>query len=288
MSELRLHVDDDRRVWWGDARRSAKRSELTSDEFVRQDVVHEAVTLRLFGTPGNAELLWRLHLQRARREQFGTVWVHNPQGCRPGTPASAALRQLWQPGLPQAIDQQAHVFSAAEYPAYLLVDEMLRRNHAASSATFLLAAHPAWTAASFLGCSTPHRRLGLAKLLAAVGDPRWFRDPARPNRLNRLLAHLGLGGWQSTFDHKCRAAAVRTAWGGDEDDCDDVHSILCRILGPQARDAGGLRRVDRFFVRFLNLVWLQRLSPERMVFKPEQLLKRDDEREAWKSCGEAV
>lgn len=145
----------------------------------------------------------------------------------------------------------------------------------------LLTCHPVHKAVMFLRNVSQ-----LVRLVAFIGDARWFRQIARHNRSN-LSSYFGLRTSQvnAYIEGKkspiaTRLALLTSAWYDNDADLGYPNNFLMReVKGLNLKAAvihGGKRLLD-----FLRVLWDDNSNHTELVFDPKRFFKREDEVEAW-------
>lgn len=220
----RLHVAADGHVWYGDGSSPAVDTGLDPWAFAESaaylDRLEAVQVVRLLGTAGNASLVVKLHERRAVDPTFRDkpVYLASPAGVPAAwlrADPGAVLHHLLQPP-PSA--RGCHLLSPADYPTYAMIDTLAGSRGVPEVTRRIAAHHPAWPVFTFLRGADLD---AACRLLCDVVDPRWFHHPARPTRLTRLYAHLGLtpqnaaavaGEGASPGRHFNRAATAVRVW----------------------------------------------------------------------------
>lgn len=298
---LRLHTDTHGVVWCGQNGIMAVNTEFGPEEFVGMKVFKEARRVRLIGTPANARLIIRAYesAQRSLGKIEKKIMIGSPMLCyRPELlmHPEFVLQQMRQPDVAASANGCWHRMLSHDYNNYLLI-QALQDNHGEVNDLVKSVArhHPVWQAVSFI----PEKNLTAAiKLACEIVDPRWYNDPMRPGRMQRLLTYLGIHPRNmramltliSPADTPgCRnwrrAELVVEAWGGlktPTPDLDNPRNFLWRIRQSYDDEAKGLLKASKVFIQYLRLVWLQELAHgSRQVFCPEYFFKQPAEVDAY-------
>jgi hypothetical protein len=296
---LRLHTDRRGIVWCGQNGVTAFCSELPPTEFVRRQVFRTASAIRLLGVPENADLIVQTHEQLVRQSTNllrQTVRLYGPGLCPDRDDPLTVLRQLWQAGPVDEARAGSRAMTTSDFNMFMLV-RSLRERHGAvdDQARSLFRYHPAWPVFTYL----PELDTSAAiRLVCEIIDPRWFRDPARPHRLQMLYKHLGLDletlervlashQNSSLTDRERRALQVLLVWNGlrqpNTVDLSEPRNFLWRIRACAAGTAG-LLKACRSFLRLLTLYWTQRLTAcGRQIFRPAECFRSEQETRSFRA-----
>ena len=251
--------------------------------------------IRVLGTQGNAALL--RELLRAP-ERYRVLEIAGPQLCQAPSeltdPAltlyrmrqSAGLgpsRGGWHTAQPSDRATYALIAYAQEYP----FGDAMRA---------LLQAHPAWPALSFIPHLNEERAV---QLLSEVVDPRWFVNPAAPDRVSRLFAYLGLcprmqiavDADQIRGQRALRCRLVLDTWHGTPGprDLTAPANFLWRVWAAAGSSSRGRLRASQKFIIFLRHVWMNGLYRDTRygrgdgLFAPDLLFKTPAEIEAFRA-----
>jgi len=300
---LRLHTGPDGLVWYGHASlpfectgRSAAEFHRDADSF---DLgLDRARTVRLLGVAANAALvvgLSRYQTARPKRAPAQEILLGSPLVCRGPAALSpeAVLQAMWQPAAPAVAPGCWNRMGPREYTTYSIVSELAATGgHPSELARRSLRYHPAWPALSFLAGLDED---AACRLVAAVLDPRWFRHPARPGRLSRLTAFLGLtpgnmaayvsgGAGGRNYD---RTLTVLDTWAsGFKHSMAGPNGFLHRLAAraPAGAYHLGLLKASERFVRFLFEVWTAETATHPDTrFDPGLFFKSPDEVAAYET-----
>jgi len=179
-----------------------------------------------------------------------------------------------------------HQLTEKDYATFALMAEFARAGHRCTPVVEQhLRRHPAWLALSFLPDLS---KVAACGLIAAIGDPRWHVDSAKPDRHTKLRAYMGLGSRPELIENLLsgkfpedlalapRLKARRLQWvldtwtGGDytppAQDMVGPDGFLWRVYHSVASNKTGFRgmmRACNVFLRFLQSVWLDNLTKAR-------------------------
>lgn len=279
---LKVHSGPDGQVWFLDGDRLPENSGLPVTEYVaRHQTIARADKVRMMGLPGNNTLLAMALFARKLHGDLDSLEVCSPLACDTGArrekPESVLFDLRKWGGRPSCGGW--HEFTHLDYPTYNIAfllgysgdtgitEQMLR----------LLRDHPVWPAIS----AVPHLScLNLCRLLASILDPRFFIDPADPDRLSKLEAYLGLdpkiaiceGRIESPTHQHMRYRNVLSCWKNDDPGRDVALDSPELFIWRAFYEAGGgwkgdLRASQRF-VYYLRHTWLDALYPEKPWVEP--------------------
>lgn len=188
-----------------------------------------------------------------------------------------------------------HKFNADDFCHYLLVARLFKYQPALQvPLTKVLSNHPSWPALSFID-GLDHENV--AALLGVIIDPRWYIDPRKPDRSNKLACYLGLmprfSGSVRTHRYTSgqgqRYVLVRKCWK-DLSKTDPPRSFhprqfLWRIYEEKGGGFRGELAASKRFISFLRQVWLGEIAGESAsdtLFSAEEFFSRKDEMAAYK------
>ena len=312
--ELRLHrtTDPETGSWiWFSRRGQYTAYPLSVAEFIAQDWVQAASTIRLLGSIENAPLILSLYASRRLTGRPVSIQLGNPNHC------------IWpaeRPSVPMVFQRMAaldslrpsvggwHEMTKPDYPSYSLSQSVYAaRGRVTSLASSLLRHHPAWPAVSFSATANSTRA---ALLLALMIDPRWYVDPQHPDRAASLKASFGLresqgqGALQAVLDDKldslqgtaqtkaARAQIVLDSWAGSqrnlarEDVTYNPRKFLWKISHASSADthsARGLLRASHVFLRLVSEFWKSEICaiPRSGLFVAEHFFRDADVTREW-------
>ena len=216
----------------------------TVDELI--DLVRtESRTILIGGTPQNSKLVAELSAIGA------CVYVASPRFCRERCPYGL-LQVDHSVGDRLSIPDWVRI-GPKDSAAFALRDVCRDGTRFPTHTMEVAKRHPAWAAVSFV----PGFDFESAcRLLCGIGDPRWFRDPSRPNRLARLYAYLGLSGRTRGHREASRYEDILRLWFYPP----RVPATPARFLWRTFVEGGGgdkgCRAASRRLIRFVHDVWL--------------------------------
>lgn len=250
-------------------------------EFADSPLVGAAERVRLMGTRGNAALAVRLAARRGRGA-LRSVELCSPLACSTGARRDKPAEVLadlprWQA---RASCGGWREFAPADHASCRLAELDPAGRGAAGSALHLLMEHPAWPALAAVPHLSP---LAVGGLVGVVLDPRFFVDPAAPDRLSKLESFLGLepkiavtqGRPEAPTPQHVRYRAVLACWKLDDPGAEAAAVTPELFVWRAYYDAGGGHRGDlsacKRFVHYLRHTWLDGLYPglAERLFVPE-------------------
>jgi len=127
----------------------------------------------------------------------------------------------------------------------------------------------------------PHEPLAMACLIGLVRDPRWYVAPARPERISKLAAYLGVdpatvsavadGTVVTRAQH--RYELVRSAWFEPAMARPHERNFLGRAFLDHHEPLKAELRASRKFVAFLRHTWMDMLAQtSEPLFEPTFLM----------------
>ena len=189
---LRLHVVDER-VWAALSNPLPESTHLTVPDFLHRPLGSDHV--QIMGSHANARLIAGLYDLKQKQQ------VERVQVCSPLAAKSAAARE----GAHAAITALSMVFIPPSLGGFHEIQEDDYRSYALAAALQewaqtrctdqrakilrLLHSHPAWSALSFIPTLN---EFSCATLLGFLRDPRWYVDPAAPDRPSKMERYMGL------------------------------------------------------------------------------------------------
>jgi hypothetical protein len=274
--EIRLHTDQDGRIWVQDRGEEPRAMGTDPDWLVTQWWLQEAVTIRLLAGLYNADLIAALHGSRCVNKKPRRVLLGNPNLLpleQKRLTTIFSRMDGWD--MPPSLGGWREL-TDTDYVTYALAG-VLQKSHGKLNnlAERLLRSHPAWPAVSFLSTT---KLEAVCQLICEILDPRWHVDPTKPDARKRIHSRLGLGhsgltnigyvlGVETQPDRGIEnARLVLEAWtGGDlrPPEVIDASAFLWRIAMKEPSGAKGLLRASQVFLTFLHDVWLDNLTPMR-------------------------
>lgn len=275
---LKLHTGLDGCVWYSKNIGPPVNSEKIVDEFLRSPLWAEfGKTVRLIGTPQNAELISALYLRRHKRE-VAAVEVAGPNILNSKedlTDPKVVLLQMRSVGLSAACGGW-HQVSMHDYPTYAMLARLNRANFTFDDAAVTyLQMHPAYKAAKFIPTLNEE---ALARLLTTIIDPRWYVDKRLPERAAKLELFLGLTPQIQAHvstptrilkrSREFRCLAVLNTWRVEDAvgvDLTNPANFLYRVYNAAGGGTRGDLRASQVLVRYLRHTWLAGLETRRGV-----------------------
>jgi hypothetical protein len=281
-------VADNGEIWMLNGGHPAAATGLTADEFiVARPAYSPHAHIRVPGLRRNARLLLAL-FQAVQRRQFASLSICSPWCSGPkGDEASPEVLLYASRGfdVPYSVGGWRR-FDAVDASLFKFAAESMEESPSFPD----LNAHPAgWLLRWIDGVDEEL----VSQLLGIIVDPRWFVDPAEPDRANKLQQFLGLdpatqqaesGGarWQ-------RNRLVLHCWKlVAPPDVGTLHLYPRRFLWWSWHAKGGgwkgdLAASKRFvaFVRQAMLMSLCRGAPSRELFVPELFFRQTEVAQAF-------
>lgn len=212
-------------------------------------IAEGASNLRLEGCSENAELIMAL----------GRVGLDGQRVslCAPyrGRSPQSDLQQMWYDGQQQQVRRPFFPITSLDYVNFALLQHWQRGEKLA--ALKLLARHPASVAFAYAEFGAV---LKMVELICQLVDPRWFRNPNRLSRWNKLFRYLRL--YPQQFNRQRFSPAV-LAWF-DVNRLDEASQsgnyfyrqwFRCPTIC-STEQSSGLERVTRRFIAMVAWSWL--------------------------------
>ena len=262
----------------------------TEEDLLGSPLLKEAKEIRILGLPSNAQTICSIISDRYDGENFQScgVYVGTPANCRHKLDdvdfVFESMENLW--GLPRSCGGW-RMCVASDYVNYALVQAITYGyGNLGSQIDKLYKGHPAYLATSFVPSSSLR---SCATMVSQIIDPRWFIDPANPNRLARLRSYMGLteeniskilSGVESGSKNFHRALTVYKALfaGADPNaSLDSSASFFAKKVMRAKTTARGVLRACSSFLHFVRDVWLHVVvTPNRVLFVPEYFFEDND------------
>lgn len=265
--DLRISLAEEGQVWCsrGDAAPYSTGQEIT--EFIASGLLRDARLIQVLGTPAHARLLCALF----EAKPGGLIQIGSPAICPTASiranPA-LVLQHMRMLNLAPSVGGW-HPMTLHDYVSYRLVSHS---QGCTDLPEVLLKRHPAWSSLMFIPEMTEPTAMSL---LATIIDPRWYVDPAHPDRRTRLFSYMGLtdqnmravrARTRSSGRYGERAQLVVDAWTGGR----SVDDIPADITNPgqfswRAWSVGGggprgMLRVSQRCLEYIRLTWLDNMS----------------------------
>jgi hypothetical protein len=261
---------------------------MNVDTFMSEAATELADTVQLMGCAENAGLIEKLY--DAHRRKVLPTWqrieLASPATCPDPQDPLVALASMWETANVEGTCGRLVTAGTAEYMTYAIIAELERNDWDLNAKVReIVKYHPAWPVLSFITTCDVDQAI---VLLSLIVDPRWYVDPFRPNRTNRLLQLLGvtkrnasfLAGKEEKGDRRVGRCQILTAvWMPDVllPPPDSPGSFLHRIMWSSKDICRGIIKANRAFVRFLREVWMQNLAGHRKLFEPRMFFKSESE-----------
>lgn len=272
-----FHVDAQGAVWRGREGMPTRASESLAT-FLDAVPRWRCDAVRILGTAENAPLILAAQASRAAgllgSVQLGTPLLAGVERER-ANPVRALLRAQEAPQRPQCAGGW-HELTHLELPSYRLAAAIYAARPREEWLELYMA-HPLRARLDFI----PHDPMTMAGLVGLVRDPRWYVAPARPERISKLAAYLGVdpatvsavadGTVVTRTQH--RYALVREAWFEPA----MMQRHACNFLGRTFLEHNdplkAELRASRKFVAFLRHTWMDLLAQtSEPLFEPSFLL----------------
>lgn len=303
-TKARVHVDGAQKVWVrgeGDARCVGSVS-----AFLESSEYRFSQNLYVLGSACNAELICTMWTNSLQGSAERAIHIGSPAVCltkRERKEPQIVLGKLDELIGPAPSTGGFHRMTNHDFTIYSLVHQVVRRGWQPNEhARRLLPYHPAYPALSFIPTLSED---AACRLLARIVDPRWFVNPGRPNRLQRLYNYLGLvevnfirhGGY-----HADRAEMTAQAWSGlNRSHRNSGYAVmhpeapgnfLYRVIEKYDGDDRGWYLATRKFLQFVRAVWMDELADTGGRFDgwfvPDYFFRSREEVTAFKRHREGV
>lgn len=294
-SYLKVTSDEDGKIWVIDGDKMPKKVGIGVGEFVDSMLgSKEHKFVRVLASPLNYPLITKLY-QLKKVGNIDSVQIATPLLMQKNRPESSLLRMRLCT-LPASLGG-FHEVTCDDFAMYTLagmVDSLrkveLNKKKDGSltlksqkeydklclSITDLLAAQPIWSYVSFIDSLDP---VLMAAVLTSIGDPRWFINPDRPDRLSKLYSWMGLSGDRSCDGKTYRRKCTELCWYGGSLGGYREYKDFPTILKDKVGDPGCFivkyafdkwgpdpslwphDRISKFLIKFVRLSWLDCIYP---------------------------
>lgn len=293
----KLHVTPDGHVWYSRGEYTPQDSGMSVDEFLNQSSLLLSVkrTFRLIGNSTNAELISALYT-RFNKGSVRAVQIAGPN-VLPGAVNSLSPETVFiymRNCYTTPSCGGWHTLSLYDYPTYALSARLQRNGFSCDDqAETYLRLHPAFCALSFIPTLNIAR---VAQLLVSIIDPRWYADRHTSELGKKIKLFCGLTPKiQKKVDaadavlarrREFMCALVSDCWNTKniaDVDLGDPANFLYRVKAQHADESKGNLRASQKFVEYLNLNWIQALTPalKGSLFIPSMFFLSSDETDAY-------
>lgn len=146
-------------------------------------------TFRLIGCEANYRIITELYSKLMQQEESSTILIGSPALINPQhTSYSTVLSKLATLSVHDSSIHYWHVMGGCDFNNYLLLRAYKEEGYN-DLVRMLFHYHATCNYFEFIGMSD---REAAIKLLAAIVDPRWFVNPVRPNKTDKLESGFGL------------------------------------------------------------------------------------------------
>lgn len=284
MSKARLHVVDDV-VWFGLNDSAVVCSNLSAADFVSSGKLDNVKSVYIVGFPENAALV--LHLYERYSNTSVSVFLGTPMPfLHINSAADSILDNIdLLKSLPPSLGGW-HKCTELDY--YTARMQCALMDLAPVEWTVdLWRQHPLSKKLNFV--------YGLdiyvtSKLICLIGDPRWFIDVDKPNKIRKLLAYLGLkyDNLEKIHDKTCdevvsysksanRCWIAVNSWTGglwyDDAPASEPSCFLWAKAKKEQNELLGVHKATKLFVSFLVDIWLDEASNFEM-FVPKYFFEK--------------
>lgn len=295
-SYLKVTSNEDGNIWIIDGDKMPKKVSSSPEEFIG-DVMgsdkHKFV--RVLASPVNYNLITKLCGLKAKG-QIESLQIATPSLMQSKRPESSLLRMRLCTlpaslgGFHESTTDDFAIYTMARLARVLKTVELkiesckgkvpikVRNEHSkvVLAMTEAVTNHSVWPYLSFIDSIDP---VIAGVVLASIGDPRWFINPDRPDRLSKLYSWMGLSGDRSCPDKVYRKNTIMLCWyGGNMGGFREYENfpviIKDKIKDPNffvikyAHDRWGVdwtkwprNMVSKYLLRFIRLSWLDCIYP---------------------------
>lgn len=144
---------------------------------------------RVIGLPENYRLITELHAAMVGKETGAQLWVGSPRLCcqQNGT-VEQVLSCISVLDVHNSLCHSWHGMDSASYNNFLLLRTQ-QEGEEVELMEHIYSYHVTRPLFQFLGLNQPELAIAL---IGMIGDPRWYINPQRPYRLDRLESYFGL------------------------------------------------------------------------------------------------
>lgn len=144
---------------------------------------------RVIGLPENYRLITELHAAMVGKETGAQLWVGSPQLCcqQNGT-VEQVLSCISVLDVHNSLCHSWHGMDSTSYNNFLLLRTQ-QEGEDLELMEHIYSYHVTRPLFQFLGLNQPELAI---ELIGMIGDPRWYINPQRPYRLDRLESYFGL------------------------------------------------------------------------------------------------
>lgn len=300
---LSIHTTDSQELWFRVASQKPQKFVGGPDEFVdwlasKPEPIRQ---VRMLALPSNAAVGYRLLSTQNRVPPLRL----GPPACLRNASIDVDIggvfsrmdymREVppsvggWRYAIPADVTTFAITEFVADRPRYQHGDLFEKQQQVSEQAMSLLSTHPAWPVLSFVHAAP----LAAMRLIAAIHDPRWFVAVDSPDSTKTLCTHFGLGYRSSdrvqsllrrSHDEKLQPLGlVLATWAKFRSG-----AVVSRRAPPfvypwPCAEAAAAAQPDavatacRVFLRMLNKVWLDNLTPARVYEPVARMLGKNGE-----------
>ncbi len=286
VGRVHLHVTPSGELWAAEDGGAPRPAAGGLPGFLERPAVPKGAVVRVSGEAGNADLILRLWACR----EAGVV--RDVQVCSPLAVSSVKRR-----GHPESAFADLQAWSArpscggwrtvepADVDAYRLAVAAARGERLAPH----LARHPARFAVETASLDGERA----AALLAALVDPRFYIDPADPDRFSKMESFLGLNpdtasGAAPGGRHRQRYDLVTAAWKHSRPSAEDASRtpglFLWDVFYRRGANWQAELKAGQTLIRYLRHLWLDELYRGRVaegLFVATHFFDKDSNRVRW-------
>jgi hypothetical protein len=293
--ELKVHLDwESKLIWYVGDRGEVQCVDLEPEEFAAK-LAGEVEMVQVLGFHSNAELICKLYDVCQNHKDPPIVQIGTPAVCsrKERSDPKAVLQRMDEVGSRRPSQGGWHDLDGRDFIQYLLVCGTFRSNgEITPEVEEVIKLHPAYPALSFIPTLDWRRT---AAVLSHMIDPRWFIDPANPDRSARLRAYFGLtkknvrhcmlGEYDEDMNYE-RAKHAFYSWRGTHslyENTQQPGNFLLRRVARFDNAPLGVLRATHHFITYLKQNWLTGLGGHPELSAPEYLFDGDDD-----DCREAT
>jgi hypothetical protein len=260
VASVKLHVCPTGQVWCANGEHPPVLAAENVDALMETPTISRGKRFRVIASASNSVLIARLFVATQAPIELCTPRL-SLTAAEMDDPRIAILRARELEGLPSSMGGW-HVMSAVEYVPYALADAIAQKRPE-SELRNMLWTHPAAKMWSFFRY---HDTAALARIVAAIRDPRWYVKRDKPDSLSCVMQYMGmnpqtmawvLGRAKRPYGPNDRAKLVLNSWqwqpGPTAAQLEDPRNFLwrqCRLNKTHAE-----LRVCKLLMSFLCRTW---------------------------------
>ena len=283
-SVFKLALDSNSEVWVIEGDRMPYSTKLTVEGYI--DKLETSGNcpdkIRVLGSGSNAGMIVRLYRLKVKH-RLKSLEIGSPIIVSNNDAPANLIKMRMASAIPSLGGwHEADMLDCASYGVGALIRSETEGSHI--KACELMKQHPVRNYVSFI----PHiDDMFFTKVMARIGDPRWYIDPNHPSRLSRLYSWLGLCNGPQTDDKLVKKFDVYSCWSkGLSASISEMARPGWFIIREGSTKWANHKpwvsslRMSQLFIKFVRMAWMDSIYPYpnpwmEKVFDPDLFFSQE-------------